>query len=136
MIIHVADALTPPNLHGPVLIDAHGLPRYWACVWFTALAGGLADSTHLKKLRYIGNLYQHADELYGRHALDDALGALNDRTLADILESWFISIRNQLDTSEGDEKRWQTGFGFVTSIVTLLAKNDANTFYVVKRIST
>lgn len=126
MIIQLADALIPSNLSGPVLVDQNGLPRYWACVWSTALAGPLADSTHLKKLRYIDNLYRHSDGLYGYGALDEALGSLNDRTLANVLESWFISIRNQAETSESDETRWQTGFGFVTSIVAWIAKSEAN----------
>jgi hypothetical protein len=32
---------------------------------------------------------------------------------AGILESWFISIRNQAKTSEADETRWQVGLSFV-----------------------
>lgn len=34
--------------------------------------------------------------MFGSHALDDALGSMNDVVLADILESWFISIRYKL----------------------------------------
>jgi hypothetical protein len=30
----------------------------------------------------------------GKHALDDALGSLNEATLAEILESWFVSIQH------------------------------------------
>ena len=126
MITQLSDSLIPRSLSGPVLLDLHGLPRYWASVWSAASAGQLANSTHLKKLRYIGNLYQHADELYRHGALDDALGTLNDRALAEILESWFISIRNQPETSEADETRWQAGLGFVTAVVTWVAKSDAD----------
>lgn len=126
MLVQLSDSLIPQSLSGPVLLDSHGLPRYWATVWSTASAGPLANSTHLKKLRHIGNLYQHADEIYGCGTLDNALGTLNDQVLAEVLESWFISIRNQPKTSGADETRWQNGFGFVTAVVTWIAKSDAD----------
>lgn len=126
MIAHLSDSIIPRNLLGPVLLDRRGIPRYWAAIWSIAAAGQLANSTHLKKLRYIGNLYLHADELCGDGALDDALGTLNDRALAEILESWFFSIRNQPRTSEADETRWQTGLGFATTVVTWVAKTDSD----------
>jgi hypothetical protein len=110
----------------PVHLDRHGLPRYWATVWSTASAGQLAASAHQKKLRYIDNLYAHPESLCGVGALYDALGSLDDATLAEILESWFVSIQNQPKTFGGDETRWQTGFRFVSSIVTRISKSDAN----------
>jgi integrase len=125
MLVQLSDISVPYNLRGPVLVDQYGLPRYWAAVWSTVSAAHLADSTHLKKLRYIENLYQHADQLLGRSALDDALGMLNDDVLATILESWFVSIRNQPQTTDGDEKRWQTGLGFVSLVVTWVSKSQA-----------
>jgi integrase len=126
MITQLAGSHVPPVLSGPVLVDHHGLPRYWATVWSTAVTGAFADSTHIKKLRYIDNLYQHGDELLGYGALDDALGTLDDSSLAEILESWFISIRNQAKTSEADQTRWQVGLSFVTSVVSWIAKSDAH----------
>ena len=125
MLEQLSDKLVPPGLRGPILVDQRGLPRYWAAVWATTSAAQLADSTHVKKLRYIENLYQHADQLRGMSALDDALGTLNDEVLAEILESWFVSIRNQPNGTDIDEKRWQTGLGFVTSVVTWVSKSQA-----------
>jgi integrase len=126
MITQLVGPQVPPGLSGPVLVDRHGLPRYWAAVWSAAVTGALADSTHIKKLRYVDNLYQHADQLRGYGALDDALGTLNDVDLAEILESWFISIRNQAATTEADETRWQVGLSFVTSVVSWIAKSDTH----------
>jgi hypothetical protein len=57
-----------------------------------AITGFLANSKHVKKLRYVDNLYQYPDELLGRGALDVALGTINDANLAEILESRFVSI--------------------------------------------
>lgn len=126
MITQLAGPFVPVGLSGPVLVDRHGLPRYWAAAWSVAVTGALADSTHMKKLRYIDNLYLHADQLLGFGALDDALGTLNDGNLAEILESWFISIRNQAAATDADETRWQVGFSFVTSVVSLIAKSDTH----------
>lgn len=86
MFIQLSNANVPSNLRGPVLIDTLGLPRYWAAVWSTAATAELAESTHIKKLRHIENLYCHADQLLGQSALDDALGALNEQVLAIIVE--------------------------------------------------
>jgi integrase len=125
MLKHLSGASVPSGLRGPVLVDQYGLPRYWAAVWSATSAAQLAESTHVKALRYIENLYQHADRLRGRLSLDDALGSLDDEALAEILESWFMSIRNQPDGTAIDETRWQTGLGFVTSIVTWVSKSQA-----------
>ena len=117
-------ASVPAALRGPALVDACGIPRYWATVWSTLFASQLADSTHLKKLRYLESLYRHADQLRGINSLDNALAELDDQALAEILESWFISIRNQSAVTGADEKRWQTGLGFIISVVTWLSKSE------------
>ncbi|MEZ0470083.1 tyrosine-type recombinase/integrase [Luteimonas salinilitoris] len=87
----------------------------------------LAASSQVKKLRYIESLYGHADRQFGAHALDDALGNLNDVVLAEILESWFISIRNQPSVGPADESRWRAGLAFVGSVVTWLSKSTLPT---------
>ncbi|MHC9085972.1 tyrosine-type recombinase/integrase [Luteimonas sp. RIT-PG2_3] len=87
----------------------------------------LAASSQVKKLRYIESLYVHADHQFGAHALDDALGHLNDAVLAEILESWFIAIRNQPSVGPADESRWRAGLAFVTSVVTWLSKSTLPT---------
>lgn len=125
MILQLSDSQVPINLRGPVLVDSKGLPRYWATVWSTVTTGALADSTHLQKLRYLDNLYQHADELHGYCGLDDALASLDDAALGEILESWFVSIRNKPRTTAADETRWQVGFNFVRSVVSWIAKSDS-----------
>lgn len=61
------------------------------------------------------------------NSLDDALGGLDDVRLAEILESWFVSIRNQAFVSSADELRWRTGFSFVSSVVTWLSKTTLPT---------
>jgi len=124
MLKQLSDSSLPYTLRGPLLVDHLGVPRYWAAVWSTMSAAHLAESTHAKKLRYIESLYLHAANLYGESSLDTALGTLNDEALAQILESWFVAIRNRSESADGDEMRWRTGLAFVTTVVTWLSKSD------------
>jgi hypothetical protein len=55
----------------------------------------LAASTLTKRLRQIESLYVHADETIGTNALDDAISDLDFERLGDILQSWFVRLRNQ-----------------------------------------
>jgi hypothetical protein len=103
----IYNPLVPVALHGPLLTDQSGLPRYWSTIWSVVSSGQLAASTHTKKLRYIEDLYAHADRLRGKHALDDALASLNEATLAEILESWFVSIRKPHVLRMLAEQRWR-----------------------------
>lgn len=122
------DPAVPTSLRGPLLVDDRSkLPRYWANVWASMSSAELAASTQIKRLRYVENLYAHADSLFGTGSLDDALGDLDDVRLAEILESWFISIRNQASVGSADETRWRTGLSFVTAIVTWLSKTTLST---------
>ncbi|WP_374347871.1 tyrosine-type recombinase/integrase [Chitinimonas sp.] len=104
-------------------MDERHVPRYWATVWSIMAGAQLAPATLTKKLRYIENLYLHADYLRGNGALDEALAHLEEVILAEVLESWFVSIRNQATQTDADEARWQTGLDFVTSIVTWLSRS-------------
>jgi hypothetical protein len=101
LLQQIYNPLVPVALHGPLLTDQSGLPRYWSAIWSVVSSGQLAASTHTKKLRYIEDLYAHADRLFGKHALDDGLGSLNETALAEILESWFVSIRNRSTVTRG-----------------------------------
>jgi len=83
----------------------------------------LAPATLTKKLRYIESLYLHADALRGNGTLDRALANLDEVVLAELLESWFVSIRNQPAQNDADEARWRTGLSFVQSIVTWLSRS-------------
>ena len=121
MFYQLNSNLVPAALRGPVLVDKSGIPRYWSAIWSATSIAQLADSTLTQKLRYVENLYQHADNLIGVGALDDALSGFDDEALAAILESWFISIRNQPAVTSADENRWQTGLGFVTDVITWLS---------------
>jgi hypothetical protein len=85
--LQLSDPLVPPHLRSPTLVSEAAVPRYWANIWSIVSLGHLAASTQAGKLRYIEDLYQHADRLLGSSGLDDALADMNDAALADVLGS-------------------------------------------------
>jgi integrase len=122
MFTQLGLAAVPRALRGPVLLDERHIPRFWAAVWITMAGSELASGTLTKRLRQIESLYAHADETAGEGALDDALGDLDFDRLGDILQSWFVRLRNQPTVSNATELRWRTGFDFVRTVTTWLAK--------------
>lgn len=124
MFYKLRDGGLPRSLRQELLIDHALLPRYWAVVWGVLSLGALAPATRVKKLRQLERLYCHVDRLYGAGALDTALGTLDLVALAGMLESWFVSIRNQAVTSFADEQCWLSGLGFVTGTLTGLIHVD------------
>lgn len=127
MLSLLTDHRVPDSLRGALLVDDQNLPRYWASVWTLMTQSELATSSQIKRLRHVESLYAHADRTFGRNSLDDALGRMDDALIADILESWFVSIRNQPSASSADETRWRSGLSFVTSVVTWLSKTTLPT---------
>lgn len=121
--LQLSGALVPGRLRGVTLVDDTAVPRYWANVWLLVSMGHLAESTQAGALRYIEDLYRHADGILGVNGLDDALAETNDRALADVLESWFVAIRNRPKATRADELRWRAGLGFVTDVLTWLSKS-------------
>lgn len=125
MLRQLTDTQVPSSLRGPLIVDSrYNLPRYWATVWASMSGSGAAVSTQIKRLRYVESLYCHADRLFGACSLDDAIADLDEVRLAEILESWFISIRNRAEPTSADEARWRTGLVFVTTVVTWLSKTS------------
>lgn len=118
------DALAPALRQG-VLVDGQFQIRYWATVWSTLTMSDAAPSSREKKLRFIDDLYVHADCVAGRGALDEALYGVDETQLAFILESWFVSIINRSPGTTTDEARWRTGFDFVSTIATWLSKSPS-----------
>lgn len=109
----------------PVLLDHVGLPRYWATAWALVTSQDLAPSTESKKLRYIEALYVFADDLNVPGFLDDCLSSCNLSAIGNLLEAYFISLRNREKLTEAAEKQWQTGLGFVCDVVTRISKSSS-----------
>ena len=63
--LQLSDSLVPRQLRSVTLVGKPPIPRYWANVWLIMSMGHLAESTQTGKLRYIEDLYQHADRILG-----------------------------------------------------------------------
>ncbi|HEY4084113.1 MAG TPA: site-specific integrase [Burkholderiaceae bacterium] len=110
-----------PQTH--TLVDEQFFPRYWPAVWSLLYAGGLAASTHKRKLSFIEALYVHTEGLGGN--LDDALSTLDFDALGNALEAYFISLRNAPEPSRQAEARWTQAFQFVRNTCDRIARNPA-----------
>lgn len=120
-IIHVK---IPAALIKPILVDANGLPRYWSVVWSSLFTHNLELSSETLKLRYIESLYMFADKLKRIGYLDDILSDINISEIGELLEAFFIQLRNQNEITGATENKWQICFSFVRAITTLLTKSQ------------
>ena len=73
--VRIRDTRLPVGLQGWLLVDAFGVPRFWASVWQIMAGPQLADSTLGARLSSIERLYAHAS---GNAGID------LDRALADV----------------------------------------------------
>lgn len=115
--------MLPPALKYSVLVDDLGLPRYWATIRMAVNSHDAAPSTEMKTLRRIEALYVFADDLNYPGFLDDALCKCDWDALGDVLEAYFISLRNRPKLTESAQKQWQDGLSFVRDVVTRISKN-------------
>lgn len=113
--------LTKVSSSDPVLVDGCGLPRYWSTVWTLFHGSSFALSTLGTKLEHIDALYRHAESM--RCNLDDALADLNLECLGNILEAFFVHLRNVPRPTASSVRRWDTAFSFVRTTCLLLEKN-------------
>ena len=124
MLKHIWDRHIPQVLREPALFDENGLPRYWSTVWSLYQTSGLASSTKHKALGHIEALYKFSENLHGPGILDDALFNVDIETLGELLEAYFVSIRNQPNINEAAQLKWQTAFRFISDIVIRLSKSN------------
>lgn len=101
---------------GYVLTDSQNLPRFWASAWALLIGGSLASSTLKLRLRHIEAFYRHAEDGRPQSTLDNAIADQNLALLEELLESYFITLRNVPDVSSGTEQRWRDAVEFVRTI--------------------
>lgn len=122
--LQLSNALViPSHLKTPLLTDNLGLPRYWAVVWSSIKGKDLAESTEVKRLRYIESLYLFNESIH-EIGLDDMLSECRIDDLGNLLEAYFISLRNRPSLTEASQKQWQAGLNFVKDVILRLSKNE------------
>ncbi len=99
------------------------MPRFWASTWSMFEGTDLAPSTLSQKLAHINALYVHVEELGG--SLDDVLSDMDLDKLGNLLESFFIKLRNVPNPNGSTLNRWNTAFHFVRATLMRLEKNPA-----------
>jgi hypothetical protein len=107
-----------------MLVNALGVPRYWATVWALFLPAALAPSALGKKLTHLDSFYRQSDHSLGLGGLDDALADLNVEALCSALEAYFLSLRSQSAVTPAAEERWQTALQFVIETVQRLTRSS------------
>lgn len=123
--LQFSNPLIPESLRFPVLTRETGQPRYWVTVWSILWMQDLAPSTAAKKLRHIEALYVHADNIGGPGFLDDVLGQCDMDELGNLLEAYFVSLRNRPVISGATEQQWQSGLSFVNDVASRVGKSSA-----------
>lgn len=103
-----------------VLVDSQMLPRYWSAVWSLFHAGGLAPSTHKRKLSYIEALYMHAE--HADVCLDDLIHRQDLAVLGNVLEAFFVNLRNVPEPSSKAHAQWTGAFHFVRDACERIAR--------------
>lgn len=114
----------PVSLRKPILVDADGFPRFWLIVWSSLFTNDLKDTTIKVKLSYIEYLYQFTENLKYPGYLDNILSDINISEIGNLLEAYFIHLRNQEKITEAAEKKWDTCYKFVKDITNYLNKNN------------
>ena len=108
----------PIGLHGSLLLDTSGRPRYWATVWAAVDGAALQDSTLVKHLRAIDLLYQSAELMPQFGNLDRLISTLDFDGIESCLTSFFVTQRNRRETSS---EVWQRAISFVRQILLRLS---------------
>lgn len=109
---------------GHVLTDRYGLPRYWSTAWSLLAGAGLAPATLKKRLLHIDDFYKHVEITLPRANLDDCLASLEFTNLEDLLESYFVSLRNVSKVSSSIGERWRTNLNFCRDVSERLSRAD------------
>lgn len=110
---------------GHVLTDENGWPRYWSTAWSLLAGAGLAPATLKKRLLHIDDFYTHVESTLPRTNLDDSLGSLEFTRVEDLLESYFVSLRNVSKVSSTAGERWSTNLNFCRDISERLSRTDS-----------
>lgn len=112
-------------LHGSVIINEFGQPRYWATIWADVLQASLDETTRNSHLGAIDHLYRHVAGLGGD--LDASIAACNFEELEAALGGFLVVVRNEsaLHIVNGN-KKWTSALRFVTETVDFLSKSRGN----------
>lgn len=124
--IRLRDPHIPPALHGWLLIDFRGVPRYWSTVWTALEAASLGESTLSSRLAAIEQFYLSVEDQLGDDCLDSLIANLDFNQLESCLEGFFVSLRNRGAQNAGDHSMaWRTVIRFVRDCTDRIARTGS-----------
>ncbi len=100
------------------MVDALGLPRYWATIWADVLKAGIEDGTRGVYLAAVERLYQSVINQSGDDCLDRMLTSLDFRSVEAALSGFLTSLRNSSAVDGADrEATWKYALMFVQDVM-------------------
>lgn len=124
--IRLRDPHIPAALHGWLLVDQHGIPRYWSTVWSALEAASLEKSTLGARLAVIEQFYQSVAAQLGDDCLDRLIAELDFNTLESCLEGFFVSLRNRSAQNAGNQSgSWKVVISFVKACTDRIARTGS-----------
>jgi len=122
--IRLREPQVPASLHGWLLVDRFGIPRYWPTVWSALDAASLEESTLAAQLAAIEQFYQSVETQLGEDCLDRLIAHLEFAALESCLEGFFVGLRNRSAQNTGNQsKTWRTVIGFVKACTDRIARS-------------
>ncbi len=85
--------LLPADLQTSIVLDDHGVPRFWSTVWLDTFKTRLANSTRTRYCKNLSQLYEYSDELYGTRSLDRAITNLDFDQIEWIVSGFLQRLR-------------------------------------------
>lgn len=124
--IRLRDPQIPSALHGWLLVDRHGIPRYWPTVWSALEAASLEESTLGARLAVIEQFYQSVAAQLGEDCLDRLIAQLDFNALESCLEGFFVSLRNRSAQNAGNQNgSWKVVISFVKACTDRIARTGS-----------
>jgi hypothetical protein len=116
--LQLRDRSVPPSLRGPILVDSHSRPRFWATYHQVHAGAHWADSTTRASLEDIDGFYRFVTERLGRDCLDELIAEGDSARLLTCVEAYFGQLRNaQIQRGVSKSGAWVTVTAFLTATV-------------------
>ena len=97
------------------------LPRLWATAWQRMREGtSPAPNTEMMHAGHVAAFYMHCDQPWGPGALDAALSQGDEKTLCEMLETFYLSLTGTKPYTTATVQRWDSTRIFVLDVVRLL----------------
>lgn len=105
-----------------VVVDPNTLmPRLWATAWQRVREGtSPAANTEAVHAGHVAAFYMHCDGPWGTGALDAALSRSDEKTLCEMLETFYLALTNAKPYTTATVQRWDSARIFVKDVLRLL----------------